>query len=202
MKTTFLKAGIAAVLVLMFSAPAFAGRTYIVGKLGGYTPESSDLSGFSTDFNGELAIGNYLTRNIAVELGVGHLQTSEATFDPATGFFTGNEDIDATYVEGTAKLVFPINYYGNRRLEEPFMDLYVGGGGGVYFANDSNIGGTGISQSETVGGGHVLGGMDFSLGGGAFLGAETKYIFVKAFQTLPTRLDGFIFTANIGYKFP
>ncbi|MDA8157496.1 MAG: outer membrane beta-barrel protein [Actinomycetota bacterium] len=199
MKTTFFKAGIAAVLVLMLSAPAFAGRTYIVGKLGGYTPESSDLSGFSTDFNGELAIGNYLTRNIAVELGVGHLQTSSTFFDPTVGYF--DEDIDATYIDGTVKLVFPIEYAGYRRLEEPFMDLYVGGGGGIYFADD-NADAIGFHQSDTAGGGHVLGGMDFNLGGGAFLGAETKYIFVQAFQKLPTKLDGFIFTVNLGYKLP
>lgn len=198
-KSTLLTICGAAILFFAFSCPAFAqDPTYIVGKLGGYTPESSDLSGFSTEFNGELAVGHYFGRNFALEVGVGHLQTSATFFDPTIGFY--NDDIDATYIDGTAKLVFPIEYYGARRYREPFMDLYIGGGGGIYFVNE-RIDAIGFSQNDTVPGGHVLGGVDFNIGGGGFVGLEGKYIFVKAFQTLPARLDGFIFTGNIGYKF-
>ncbi len=181
-------------MVLAFSSFSAAQQNYIAAKLGGYSPQSNDLSGYNTDFNGELVFGHYFNRNFATEFGVGHLQTSGIVF---TGIGLATEDIDATYLEATAKAVFPVPYYYSRGSYEPSVDFYFGGGLGVYFAND-NVDAIGFSRSETVPGGHILGGADFNFDRNFFLGLEAKYIFVRAFDT---DLDGFIFTGNIGYRF-
>ena len=46
---------------------------YFVFKGGIYSPQTNDLDGFDTGFNGELAIGHYFDKNWAVELGAGVL---------------------------------------------------------------------------------------------------------------------------------
>ncbi len=179
------------VIVVVFALPAFAcaeQRSYIVGKLGSYTPESSDLDGFSSDFAGEIAFGHYFNRNFALELGVGHFQTSATFFDFYTNsFFT--ENIDTTYVDATAKAVYPVEFYN--------IDLYAGAGAGVYFSSDE-IRDFGLSQDDTAAGFHLLGGGDFYFNRNIFFGLETKYIFVRPFHT---SMDGLIFTGNIGYRF-
>lgn len=189
---------VSAIAVFAFPSFASAEQNYIVGKLGVYSPESSDLTdfGFSSDFAGGVAVGHYFNPNFAVEAGVGHLQTSATEFDAAGNIFV-NEDIDATFIEATAKLVFPIPYFYYATRYRPAMDLYVGAGGGVYFAND-DIDAIGFHQSDTVGGFHVLGGADFNIDRHFFLGFELKYLWAKPFAT---RIDGLIFSGNFGYRF-
>lgn len=173
-------------------------NNYIVGKLGAYTPESSDLSGFDSGFTGEFDIGRYLNRNFAVEGGFGYLET----YLPAVFYFNQNQffpedDIDATYLEATAKAVFPIPlYYAYAR---PAINLYAGAGLGVYFAHESI---DGPSADDTVAGFHVLGGGDFNVNRRFFVGPEFKYIFARPDLVFgKTSLDGFIFTINFGYRF-
>nr|MDA8087208.1 outer membrane beta-barrel protein [Nitrospiraceae bacterium] len=166
------------------------------GKFGAYTPESGDLNGFSSDFAGEAAFGHYFNDNFAAEFGVGYLQTSATFYDPRYDIFY-NEDIDATFLEATAKAVLPIPYYYPGAYSRSYMDLYAGVGAGIYFANDS-IDAFDFSQHETVGGFHILGGLDFNIERNFFLGLEAKYLWAKPFDT---SLDGLIFTGNFGYRF-
>ena len=188
----------AAILIFLAAFPSFAAAqrnyNYAVVKLGGYTPESNDISDYSTEFNGEVAFGHYFDRYLATEFGVGHLQTSGTVF---TNFGYATEDIDATYLEATVKAVFPVPYYYSRGSYAPYMDFYFGGGLGVYFAND-NVDAIGFSRSDTVPGFHILGGMDFNLNDNVFLGLEAKYLYAKPFDT---DIEGLIFTGNIGFRF-
>lgn len=190
MKKIFLP--ICVVLFFAFSSLAFAQSNYIVGKIGSYTPESNDLTGFDTDFTGEVAVGHYLSPNFAVEAGVGYLQTSGDVVVSDSQVFFAREDINATFLEGTAKLVFPVPYGYYSTEYRPFMDFYVGAGGGVYFAHDNFLG------NDTVGGVHVLGGVDFDVDRNFFLGLEAKYLWARPFDT---SIDGFIFSGDIGYRF-
>ena len=52
-----------------------AGRTYIAVKPGMYSPQSSDLNGFNTGFNGEIVAGYRCNPNVAVEMGLGYFHT-------------------------------------------------------------------------------------------------------------------------------
>ncbi len=194
----------ASAVILAFFAffPSFAAAqsyngnfkyNYVVAKLGVYSPISNELTDYSSDFNGEVDFGHYFSPYFATEFGVGHLQTS-GTVLTFNGFFA-TEDIDATYLEATAKAVFPVPYYYSRT--QPLMDLYLGGGVGVYFAND-NVDAIGFSTSDTVPGFHILGGADFNLNRDVFLGLELKYMYAKPFDT---DIEGMIFTGNIGYRF-
>ena len=190
-----------ACLVLFCAFPsvaAAAGQNYIVAKLGAYSPQSNDLSGYSSDFAGELAAGHYFNSNFAAEFGVGHLQTSGTVLVSNRNIFFAQEDIDATFLEATAKVVFPVPYYYSPTYYSPaYMDFYAGAGVGVYFAND-NVDAIGFSRSDTVGGFHILGGVDFNINRDFFLGFEAKYLWAKPFDT---NLDGLIFTGNFGYRF-
>ena len=184
------------VMFFVFSSLAAAQpNNYIVGKFGGYSPASNDLTGFDTDFNGELAFGHYFNRNFATEFGVGHLQTSGTVCLDINCFTLGTQNIDATYIDGTAKLVFPFPYYYPPAYNVSSGDLYVGGGVGVYFVHDNLLG------DATTPGGHILGGADFNITREVFLGLEAKYIFLKPFDQPSTDMEGFIFSRNIGYRF-
>ncbi len=205
------KTALISAIILVFSLfvftlfPSFAAAqrnydyqpnsNYVVIKLGGYSPVSNELTGYDTGFNGEAAFGHYFNRYFATELGVGHLQTSGTAFCVALNAFC-TEDIDATYVEATAKAVFPVPYYYSRGYG-PLMDFYLGGGVGVYFAND-NVDAIDFHRSDTVPGFQILGGTDFNLNRNVFLGLELKYMYAKPFDT---DIEGMIFTGNIGFRF-
>ncbi|MDA8387267.1 MAG: outer membrane beta-barrel protein [Nitrospiraceae bacterium] len=180
--------------LLSFARGAAAEQNYIEGKLGVYSPESNDLSGFSSDFAGEAAFGHYFNRNVAAEFGVGYLRTSAVEFDRVNDIFV-TEDINATFITGTVKLVFPVPYYYPQSY--PYFDLYAGAGVGLYFAND-NIDVLGLHQNDTVGGFHILGGADFNIDRNFFLGFEGKYLWARPFDT---NIDGLVFTGNFGYRF-
>jgi hypothetical protein len=49
---------------------------YIVLKGGIYSPQTDDLNGFNTGFNGEITYGHYFDKNWAIEAGIGYFETS------------------------------------------------------------------------------------------------------------------------------
>ena len=64
---------------LGLSLPAQAQNkmpNYVVVKGGIYSPQTSDLNGFNTGFNGEAAFGRYFDRNWAIEGSTGNFETS------------------------------------------------------------------------------------------------------------------------------
>ena len=85
------------VLVLTFLVPinVFAEPPfYITLKPGIYSPQSSDLDGADTGFNGEIAFGYRFNPNIAAEFGTGY-------------FNTGNFDINVFPLTLTLKAILP-----------------------------------------------------------------------------------------------
>ena len=189
--------------VLMFPSTASARqkKNYIVGKLGAYSPGSSDLSGFSSDFSGGFALGHYFNRNFATEFEFGYFQTSGTVLVSNNERFFAQDDINATFLAATAKLVFPVPYYYSPSYRTSYINFYVGAGAGVYFANE-NIDAIGVSASDTVPGAHILGGADFNLNSNFFLGLEIKYLWARPDLVLgKTSLDGLIFSGAFGYNF-
>ena len=64
------------VLILLIPINIFAQSPfYIAFKPGIFSPQSSDLDGFDTGFNGDFVFGFRLNPNIAVELGIGYFNT-------------------------------------------------------------------------------------------------------------------------------
>src|SRR5512136_2751770 len=99
------------VLALTFLIPinVFAETPfYIALKPGIYSPQSSDLNGFDTGFNGEFAFGLRFHPNIAAEFGIGYFNTEgEKTVAGATYGVRRNFDIDVWSFTFTLKGILP-----------------------------------------------------------------------------------------------
>lgn len=178
-----------------FSAFAQDPLNYYALKAGAYVP-TGDLEdlGFDTGFSGSLVLGRHLTPNVAAELGVGY-------------FASEGGDFWTIPVELTGKLVYPMDT----------VELYVGAGGGVYFATFDGdfslpiVGTTTFNDNDAVFGGHVIVGGTSNITPNLFIGVEGKYIFTDQADVhgmagavpveLSANLDGYIVTASIGYRF-
>lgn len=188
------------VLSLVFvAAPVSADlNNYVVGKLGFYTPNSSDLDGFDTGFNGEVAIGHYFNPNVALEFGVGYFQTSGDVIVTNFETFFGNEDIDVTPLTLSLRLIQPLS-----RTTE----IYAIGGIGAYFVHDSidasnAFGHIHLSDDSTAFGAHLGGGINFNLNKNIFIGGEFKYVWVSPeLFGVDVSLNGFRVNGNIGFRF-
>lgn len=180
-------------------------QNYVVGKMGFYSPDSNDLEGFDNGFNGEIALGHYFGPNLAGEIGLGYFGTSGKFYgyDVDAGYFSEDFDIDVTPVTLSLKAVFPVARH---------IEFYGIGGIGAYFVRGSidvateYWGDYDLSDDDTAFGAHLGGGFNINLDRRIFLGAEAKYIWAEAdfkndFDNLSVDLGGFVFTANLGYRF-
>jgi opacity protein-like surface antigen len=195
------------VLVLAFLIPinVFAQNPfYIAFKPGIYSPQSSDLDGFDTGFNGEIALGYRFHRNIAAEFGLGYFNTQEErTFVGST--YVGEElDIYVYPVTFTLKAILPYKKW-------EFFGL---AGAGVYIAygpydyddDDYDY----DYHYDTVFGGYLGAGIHYNITPGIFVGVEGKYLWTGKVEWdevlgIPTegkfKMDGIIATAVIGIRF-
>lgn len=197
-------------MLCLVSVPALAAQpgNYLAVKAGVYSPQASDMEDFSSGFNGELAIGHYFSPHLAGELGVGYFKTDAdfSGFDPVLGAFSESDEITVYPVTVTVKAVAPL----------PGGELYVGAGLGAYIAkveSDLSIAALGHesqSASDTAIGGHIVGGGNINIAPNVYLGGEIKYLWAKpSFSatffgvpvTLDAKLDGFLATANLGFRF-
>jgi hypothetical protein len=186
--TIGIKSFVRFVLVLTFLIPinVFAEPPfYIALKPGVYSPQSSDLEGADTGFNGEIAFGYRFNPNIAAEIG--------------TGYFTmGNFDINVFPLTLTLKAILPY-----KRWE--FFGL---AGGGVYIVSAYDYG---ESDTDAVLGGYLGGGLHYNITPRVFVGWEGKYLWTDKAKLrseaygVPLegkfRMDGIITTAVIGFRF-
>lgn len=186
-------------LLLFLAAPVNADlNNYIVGKLGAYIPNSNDLDGFDTGFNGEVAIGHYFNPFVAVELGIGYFQTSGDVFVTNHDTFFGNEDIDVTPLTLSLRLIQPLS-----RTTE----IYAIGGIGAYFVYDdidasNQFGFIHLSDDTTAFGAHLGAGININLTRTLFIGGEFKYVWVTPeLYGADVSLDGFRVHGNIGFRF-
>jgi len=175
-------------LVLTFLVPinVFAETPfYITFKPGVYSPQSSDLEGADTGFNGEIAFGYRFNPNIAGEFGIGY-------------FNTGNLDINVFPLTITLKAILPYKRW----------ELFGLAGGGVYIVSAYDYG---ESDTDAVLGGYLGGGLHYNITRRIFVGAEGKYLWTDKAKLrdeaygipleVKFKMDGIITTAVIGFRF-
>ena len=192
--------------VLGLSFPAHAdgkNPSYLVLKGGIYSPQNDKLDTFDTGFNGELAFGRYLNRNLAVEFASGYF-ASRATKDARTEISSAQATLDLNVVPLTLALkgIIPLDIW----------EIYGIGGGGAYFAwsdskvsTDSRSSSSSDKYNQTLGGGFLGAGVSVKVSPTVFLGLEGKYLWTSALTLknidTDTNLNGFIATFNLGFPF-
>ena len=198
-KTNLLYLVLAAALTCI-SSPSFAASNYLALKAGVYSPsDSHDIRNFNngdrthldstTGFAGEIAIGQYITPLVAVELGAGYFE-SEGSPEAEPG----ETKLKVIPVIATGKVFLPLGSlepYGLFGIGAYFTDLEVHG-------NTDNFSGS----SDITYGLHAGVGVNLHLSRALYLGAEGKYIWAEpSFSGQHIKLDGFITTAVLGLKF-
>jgi opacity protein-like surface antigen len=192
-----------------------SGSHYMTFKPGAYFPQSGDLSGFKTGFNGEVAIGQRYNENFAAELGVGFFHTDNSFKNSGSvqglNFSTEEKDtIDVIPIILTFKGIIPVGKF----------DLYGLGGIGVYHVSaevKSNVTAGGLSvenstsDTNTIFGVHAGLGFHFNITPRMFLGAEGKYLWTSETDLKNTvngvpvgakfNLNGVLATAIVGFYF-
>jgi outer membrane protein W len=168
---------------------------YVVGKAGFYFPNSSDLGGFNTGFNGELDIGHYFNRNFSAELGVGYFASTGPNGPYGSGWTSlgGGATFYSIPVTLAVKAIYPIDK----------LEIYGIGGGGAYFVN-GQVNAT--SNSVFTPGGFLGVGVDYNVTQQSFIGIEGRYLWVKPQFTFSNNkydvnLEGWTVSATFGFRF-
>jgi hypothetical protein len=179
---------VALLLLFPLAISAQEKKNYLAARAGLYTfTDSLDEADFKTGFDGAVLYGYYLKRNFVLEGGVGY-------FHDGVNRDFGNE-ISGIPITLTAK-----GLYHGRKVE-----LFAGGGVGVYFAEFHGKVKNGFvdSATDTVFGGHIVAGGTMDLLRAFFIGLEGKYIFTDTadFTVKRSRLDGFIISTFLGFRF-
>ena len=184
---------------------------YVTAKPGIYSPQTNDLDGFDTGFNGEVAFGFQPSRYFAVELGSGYFNTDGAVTFSGTNFAERDKlDLYIIPVTITAKLIIPF---------KKFEFFGLGGVGAYYVWGDMKAKGTvdGISYSaeldgsDVVFGGYVGLGVHYNITPRFFVGVEGKYLWTDRAEPeddffdddlgVRFKLDGILATAVLGFRF-
>jgi opacity protein-like surface antigen len=187
-----------------------AKKNYVVLNLGAYFPTDNSVSNFdSAGFNGEVAVGRYLTKNLALELSVGAFGLfSDDTLGlhPVFGAFSYNDSLTVLPLTIGVKAVLPVT----EKLE-----IYGRGAIGAYFINfdrdidSSNLGNDlHYSDDKTALGGLLGAGATYNINKMLYAGGELKYHFVSSVDFAPPitgtksyDLSGFVATVNVGFRF-
>jgi opacity protein-like surface antigen len=181
--------------------PGAGGRDrYFALRLGSYMPQHSDMDGFNSGFDGEVAFGAFFTPNLAAEVGIGYFQSSSDTVSVSTpyGVATGKAELTVIPVTATGKLVYPIQN----------VDLYALAGVGIYSgemkatASLPGYSSASESSSDTAFGFHLGGGIAVRLTPEFTIGAELRYTGLEAtFFDTTGHLDGLRIGALAAYRF-
>lgn len=169
---------------------------YIAIKPGAYFP-TGDLEdrNFDNSFAGELTVGMYYNRNLALETNIGYFQTGASK---SIAGFREEDDVRVIPITATFKGVLPLNGF----------ELTAGVGGGVYIAHldidgSTSRGSISKDENDTVWGAHFVAGVNVDLSKKVFLGVEGKYIVTSEadFSGAKVDLNGVIVTGVVGYRF-
>ena len=203
------------VVVLVFAClipiNVFArGGFYIAFKPGIYSPQSSDLDGFDTGFNGEIAFGYRFNPNIAAEFGIGYFNTE------------GEETVGGTYVGRDFDIdVYPITFTFKAILPYKKWEFFGLAGGGVYITygpyNDYDYDYDNHHYHDYYYydyddydydvrlGGYLGAGIHYNITRKIFVGVEGKYLWTDKVKLedlgLKFNMDGIIATAVFGIRF-
>lgn len=188
-------------IALSAAANSFAedrtGTYYLSIKPGAFIPTNDlDNKGFDSVFYGEVTMGTYYSKNLALEAGVGYFKTEASK---SGSDFYENDDLWVIPVTVTFKGVIPFS--GG--------EVNAGVGPGLYFANLSADGSNAASGSysndahATAIEGHAVVGLNIDVSKKIFLGAEGKYCFTTGAHMLGStiKLNGFEVTGVLGYRF-
>jgi len=182
------------------TSPKNTPSNYVVLKGGIYSPSMSfDLDNFNngnrthldskTGFAGEVALGHYFLPMLGLELGGGYF---ESKGHPAAQ--TGESKLRVVPLIATAKVFIPLGIF------EP----YGLAGIGAYITDlDVHVNnGTAHSSTEVTYGFHAGAGFNINFPNNMFVGLEGKYLWAEpSFGGDHVKLDGFITTANLGFRF-
>jgi opacity protein-like surface antigen len=184
------------------SSPAQAESktpNYVVVKGGIYSPQTNDLDGFSTGFNGEVAYGRYFDKNWAIEAGLGYFETSSrnATI------------IGPDFTPRSVRLrVVPVTVAFKGSIPVDRFEFYGIGGIGAYgletdLDRSSRFRDEHDRDSETLFGGFLGLGALFNVTPKFFFGLEGKYLWTtkSTFIDAETDLNGIQATVNVGFRF-
>ena len=204
----------AALAFFVVATPARAqpltGSSYLLLKLGAFSPTRSDFDGFGPGIDGELGLGYQLIRNVAVEVAVGSYRSKKARMlDPASGLTVpDDETLSVVPVTGTVRMVLPLG-----RAEISAL-----AGSGLYFARRKGrpvsladastpeapvrLVTVPVSSSDRTLGVHVGAGFGFYVAPRVLLGADLRYVFARArlFDT-PAHIDGLRLDAILECRF-
>ncbi len=173
---------------------------YVLLKGGIYSPSlSHDLDNFNggstthldskTGFAGEVAVGHYFLPMLAVELGAGYFESKGS---PAAG--PGEAKLKVVPLIATGKALLPLGIF------EPYGLFGIGA-----YVTDLNVSGTTGNfrgSTEVTYGLHAGAGFNINFSSNMFVGLEGKYLWAEpSFGGQHIRLDGFITTADIGFRF-
>jgi len=206
----FIFALIIAVSVLPYSVKGADNGFSIAVKPGIYIPQS-DLKGFDTGFNGEVAVAYKFFPNLAVEAGLGYFKAHNTTYEFGTGYALRDKStVRVIPLTASVKGILPVDKW----------EFYGLGGIGEYFVKgkervDGTIGGVSESASgsdtDRVFGAHLGLGVNYNITSSWFVGAEGKYLWtghanlsddvLGVSTTERFKLNGILATAVIGYRF-
>ncbi len=167
---------------------------YAVLKLGGFFPQGSDLDGFDSGFNGEIALGHVVAPGFAFEGGIGYYETQ--------GDFT-SPLLNVTEKFKVMPVTFSLKGLAYFQQFEPYAEAGIG----VYFIEDEISGTAGSipfsdSENDAQVGFHLGAGANFNVTQQLFLGLEGKYLWLRTDTFgVDVRLDGITLTGNVGLRF-
>jgi opacity protein-like surface antigen len=173
---------------------------YVLLKGGIYSPSlSHNLDNFNagnrehldstTGFAGEVAVGHYFLPMLAVELGAGYFESKGSPATPP-----GDTRLKVVPLVATGKVLLPLGVfepYGLFGIGAYITELDVNGNSGDFHGS-----------SDVTFGLHAGAGFNINFCKNLFLGLEGKYIWADpSFGGQHVRLDGFVTTADLGFRF-
>jgi outer membrane protein W len=179
---------------------------YILLKGGMYSPSSSfDIDNAigantsvnagrvrmdsKTGFAGEVAVGHYFLPMLAIELGGGYFES-----EGSTAAQPGETKLRVVPLIATAKVFLPLGIF------EPFGLAGIGA-----YITDMDVrinNGNSRTSTEVTYGFHAGAGFNINFSKQIFAGLEGKYLWAEpSFGGDHIKLDGFVTTANLGYRF-
>lgn len=163
---------------------------YLQLRGGAYMPGTSDLEAFDKGLAADASFGYRFSPYVAMEFGVGYFQTSASASAQGMNAELTFSDIPVT---ATLKLVAPL----------AALELYAVAGAGLHSVTlDASLTGVGsASESATVFGFHVGGGLLLPVSSTVSLGLDVRHLVVRpSFNDVEIKIDGTTVTGALVFR--